>query len=187
MNEKEDFQQDDHSSLHDACLNYKQFFLLWVYKRYKYSGEKAEDLFKDTLILLDTRFADGTLTRLECCPLTLLIRFGECLIIDDLRKMQTAARNEFFLFAETEQVVHDETEAEIEQEQNHSDINRYLSVLCETDRNILTDMYFEDFDAQAIVERRGLPSEGDVWTRICRAKKKIRERFGEEWRGRGWK
>jgi RNA polymerase sigma factor (sigma-70 family) len=184
MSEQEDFLPYDHSSLHNDCLNHKQYFLLWVYKKYKYRGGKAEDLFKDTLILIDKRFSDGTLTTLECCPLTLLIRFGEGLIIDDLRKKQTADEHERPLSAETEQIAHNETEAQIENDQFRADLDRYLSVLCELDRNIIADMYSECLNAQTIAEKRGLPGEGYVWTRICRAKQKIRERFGDEWKMR---
>jgi RNA polymerase sigma factor (sigma-70 family) len=183
MYESEESKQGDYTKLYDACLEYRPVFFKWIYKNYRYSGEKAEDLFKDALICLHKWIDKKKICPDQCKPQTLLIRIAQALIISRLRKRDLAGEIDIVLCDDIDALVENEAETIFYNDKIEADIDRCLGILCEMDQQIITDFYIRNFDQRTIALIHHLPSAKAVWARIDRAMDKIRQRFGNEWKG----
>jgi RNA polymerase sigma factor (sigma-70 family) len=181
MNEIEKYIEGDARPLFDSCMSYRHFFLLWAYKHYHLSGVQASDLFSDTLILLCKRISDGKISRTTCCILTILINLGSGLAVDAIRKHETENEHQEPFAYETPCTSDDAAGAQLVLHEIQNCYVRYLAILSDLDQNILIDKFIYGLSAKAIKEKYNLSSNEDVRQRICRAKKAIIEKFGQEW------
>jgi DNA-directed RNA polymerase specialized sigma24 family protein len=182
MYEIEKYISGETRPLFDACMAYRHFFLLWMYKHFHLSCIEASDLFNDTLILLCKRISEGKITNTRCCMLTLLINLGSGLAIDAMRKHDTQNENKDSFVYETSDTLEDTTGSELTHQLILSCYEKYLRILSCLDRDILIDKFIFCLSTNAIREKYGLPGNEDVRQRICRARRAIIAKFGQDWR-----